>query len=97
MSKSSSTGRQSGVEYKLNVDGSENPKYVDLLDEDKPVAGQKYCCISFVSPEHIIKQRETFYMEEFLKNWDFTKSTEKYTQFFNFIAFKYGISFETIM
>jgi len=97
MSKSSSNDRQSGVEYKLNLDGSENPKYVDLLDEDKPVAGQKYCCISFISPEHIIKQREIFYMEEFLKNWDFTKSTEKFTQFLNFVAFKYGISFETIM
>jgi hypothetical protein len=97
MSKVLNNERQSGVEYKFNIDGSENPKYVDLLDEDKPVAGQKYCCVSFVSPEHIIKQRELFYMEEFLKGWDFTKATEKFTQFLNFVSFKYGISFETIM
>lgn len=93
----SNNDRQSGVEYRFNIDGSENPKYVDLLDEDKPVAGQKYCCVSFISPEHIIKQREIFYMEEFLKTWDFTKSSEKFTQFLNFISFKYGISFENIM
>ena len=29
-------------------DGTPNPKYVDLLDEDKPIAGQKFACISFV-------------------------------------------------
>ena len=26
----------------LNKDGSKNPKYVDLLEEDKPIAGQKF-------------------------------------------------------
>jgi len=40
-------------ERKLNSDGSVNPKYVDLLEEDKPIAGQKFVCISFVSPEKI--------------------------------------------
>ena len=32
--------------------GENNPKYVDLLDEDKPISGQKFACISFVSPEN---------------------------------------------
>ena len=62
MSKPSKDNRQSGVEYRYNLDKTENPKYVDLLDEDKPIAGQKFCCVSFVSPEHIIKQREHFLM-----------------------------------
>ena len=39
--------RNAYVEYKNNLDGSENPKYIDLLDEDKPIAGQKFACISF--------------------------------------------------
>jgi hypothetical protein len=59
-------------------------KYIDLLDEDKPVAGQKFSCISFVSPENVIKQREMFYMEEFIKGWDLSKSMEKFHQFLNF-------------
>ena len=63
MSKTSKDNRKNSVEYRYNLDGSENPKYVDLLDEDKAIAGQKFCCISFVSPEHIIKQREHFLME----------------------------------
>lgn len=96
LSNGSKDNRQPGVEYRINLDGSENSKYVDLLDEDKPIAGQKFCCVSFVSPEHIIKQREHFFMEEFIKGWDFTKSMEKFTQFLNFISYKYNINFENI-
>ena len=96
MSKTSKDNRQNSVEYRYNLDGSENPKYVDLLDEDKPIAGQKFCCVSFVSPEHIIKQREHFLMEEFIKGWDFTKSMEKFTQFLNFVSYKYGLNFESL-
>lgn len=77
--------------------GVNNPKYVDLLEEDKPIAGQKFCCVSFVSPEKILKKKELFYFQEFLKHWDFTKSTEKFTQFLNFIAFKYNLDFDKVM
>ena len=39
---------------KLNTDGTPNAMYVDLLDEDKPISGQKFVCVSFVSPEGCI-------------------------------------------
>ena len=45
-------------ERKLNTDGTVNPKYVDLLDEDRPIANQKFVCVSFVSPEDIIKAKK---------------------------------------
>lgn len=87
-----------GVTPKYLPDGKENPKYVDLLEEDKPIAGQKFVCLSFVSPEKIIKQKEEFLYEEFVKQWDFKKSMEKFTQFLNFIAFKYpSLSFDKLM
>lgn len=73
-----------------------NSKYVDLLDEDKPIAGQKFACLSFVSPEDIVKQREMFYFENFVKHWDFHKSMEKYTQFTNFLSYKYKLDFDKI-
>ena len=44
---------------KLNSDGANNPKYVDLLEEDKPISGQKFVCVSFVSPENILMQKNT--------------------------------------
>ena len=87
-----------GVTPKYLPDGKENPKYVDLLEEDKPIAGQKFVCLSFVSPEKIIKQKEEFLYEEFIKQWDFKKSMEKFSQFINFIAFKYpSLSFDKLM
>ena len=83
--------------YPTNNDGSKNDKYIDLLDEDKPIAGQAFCCISFISPEQIIKQKEMFYMDEFIKDWDLSKSFEKFNQFLNFISFKYTLSFEDLI
>jgi len=79
-----------------NDDGADNPTYVDLLEEDKPLSGQKFACISFVSPEKILKQKRHFYFEEFLKDYDLTKSTEKFTQFLNFISYKYNMKFEDL-
>ena len=76
--------------------GKQNPKYVDLLEEDKPIAGQKFACISFVSPENILKQKEIFFFEEFLKKWDLNKSMEKFVQFLNFVSFKYNMNFDDL-
>ena len=73
-----------------------DPKYVDLLDEDKPISGQKFFCCSFVSPEKILKQKELFMFERFLKNWDFQKSLEKYAHFLNFISYKYNLTFDDL-
>lgn len=86
--------RNPHVEYKNNLDGSKNPKYIDLLDEDKPIAGQKFACISFISPDKIIRQKDMFFFEEFLKQFDLNKSLEKFTQFLNFISFKYHVDFD---
>jgi len=76
--------------------GKANPKYADVLEVDKPIAGQNFVCMSFISPEKILKQKEVFFIEQFLKNWEFNKSMEKFHQFVNFAAFKYNISFEDL-
>ena len=81
----------------LNKDGSTNPKYVDLLEEDKPIAGQKFACISFVSPENILKQKTNFFFEEFLKGWDLAKSIEKFQKFTGFLAYKYDLNGQSVM
>ena len=74
----------------------ENTKYVDLLDEDKPIAGQKFVCLSFISPEKILKQKEQFYFDKFLKQFEFNKTMEKFNQFLNFLSFKYNLKQELI-
>lgn len=73
-----------------------NNPLVDLLDEDDTMSGQKFCCISFLSPENVIKNRDLFLFQQFLKKFDFTKSMEKYEQFLQFIIFKYNLEQETV-
>jgi hypothetical protein len=85
-----------GVTTRETQPGVANPKYVDVLDEDKPIAGQKFACVSFLSPEKIVKDRNTFMFGEFLKQWDMQKSMEKFTQFMSFISFKHGVSFDAL-
>ena len=41
---------------------------VDLLDEDRPIAEQKFVCLSFVSPEKVIKNKEIFFSKNLLNN-----------------------------
>lgn len=83
-------------EKKLNLDGSENPKYVDLLEEDRPISGQKFCCISFISPEKIIKERQQYFFEQYVKQWDMAKSLDKFNQFMHFLSVKYSLRFDNL-
>jgi hypothetical protein len=95
MSHSKSKNKKPSFERK-QVNGKTNPKYVDLLEEDKPIAGQKFVCVSFVSPENILKQKEVYFFEKFLKKWDLNKSMEKFVQFLNFVSYKYNMSFDDL-
>lgn len=70
--------------------------YVDVLDEDKPISGQKFVCVSFISPEKILKNKELFLFNEFIRTWDFTKSIEKYQHFFNFLSMKYNLDINSL-
>lgn len=70
---------------------------IDLLDEDKPIAGQKFACVSFVSPENIIKKKELFFFERFLKTYDFEKNNSKYTKFFQYIGYKHDIDMNLLV
>lgn len=83
-------------ERKTLPNGKPNPKYIDLCDEDTPLAGQKFACMSFVSPEKILKKRETYLFDQFVKQWDFTKSMGKYFDFLNFLAYKYNLKIDDI-
>jgi hypothetical protein len=77
--------------------GKENPKYVDLCEEDATIPSQKFVCISFISPEKILKQREQYMFEKFVQQWEFSKSIEKFGDFLNFLSFKYKIKMDDIM
>ena len=74
----------------------EDPKYIDLLDEDGPLAGQKFACLSFVSPEKVLRQKQEYFFDQFLEQYDLYKSMQKFTQFLNFVAYKYKVDFDKL-
>lgn len=53
----------------------------DFLEEDQEIPGQKYCLLSFLSPENVLKKKDIFLFEKFLQTYEFqsrTKNLEKY-------------------
>jgi hypothetical protein len=83
-------------EIKTLNDGSANPKYVDLLDEDPKIARQHWGVFSFLTPGNILKKREMFLFGSFVKQWDWVKSMTKFMDFLHFIAYKYNLNIETL-
>ena len=69
----------------------------DLLGEDPVISSQKFTCLSFLSPEEIIKEKQLFFFEKFLNTWDYTKSMNKFTEFMKFISYKYKVDENTLM
>ena len=76
---------------KTNPDGAPNPAYADLLEEDRPIAQQRFVCVSFVSPENILEDKKVFFFDRFVQTWDLGKSMEKYAQFTAFLSYKYNL------
>jgi len=49
----------------------------DFLTVDMPIPGQQYTCLSFISPENVLKSKTDFFMEEFWKALQQQKLWEK--------------------
>lgn len=86
----------SSFERKQLNDGSPNPKYVDVLDQDEKIAGQGFSCMSFLSPDKILEKREMFLFDQFVQRFDFTKSMSKFGDFINYLSYKYGLNSEKV-
>jgi hypothetical protein len=61
-------------------------KDADFLEQDPPLRGQNYVCLSFLSPEELLKRKDVFFFERFLQNFSddmndfFGKMLDKYTE-----------------
>lgn len=84
-------------EKKMTSEGKLNPRYVDLLNEDPVIPSQQFGCYSFVSPDKIIRQRDLFMFEKFVKQWQYSKALNMFSDFTLFLAYKYNLNSETVM
>lgn len=44
-------------------------KETDYLDEDKPIRGQNYVCLSFLSPEDVLANKDVFFFEKYMAQY----------------------------
>jgi len=59
-------------------------KQEDYLDQDPSLRGQNYVCLSFLSPENVIKRKEAYFFEKFIK--DFSRDM---SEFFDNLGLKF--------
>ena len=58
---------------------------------------QKFVCLSFVSPEKILKDKNLFFFQKFVDEYNFNKNAELLTKYSNFLSYKYNLNIEDVM
>ena len=70
---------------------------IDYLEEDPEIPTQRYCIISFLSPERILKQKAEFYNEKFVQWLDYDWKIKGMEHFMAFLAKKYSVKVDDLM
>lgn len=66
-------------------------KKEDYLDEDPPIKNQNYCLLSFISPDEVLINKETYYLKYFFK-----KLSDDLASLYNGLKSKYPDDIEFI-
>ncbi len=53
----------------------------DFLEEDAAIPGQRFCLLSFLSPEKVLANKNVFMFEKFLDNYEFASRTKNLEAF----------------
>jgi hypothetical protein len=91
------TTPQVSFEKRVLDNGEINPKYIDVLAEDQPIVGQRFVSISFISPETILKNRDLYFFEQFIKQWDINEARKEMLDFVHYIAYNYTIDIDELL
>ena len=67
---------------------ADNTQIEDYLEEDKPIPGQKYVCLSFISPEKVLEDKKTYQFYRYAKslNPEYSKTFAEFKEEFNFFT-----------
>jgi len=77
---------------KLEDDGTP----IDYLDEDPEIPTQRYCVISFLSPEKVLKQRAEFFNEKFIEWLEYDWKIKGMQQYMSFLSKKYSLKVDDL-
>jgi len=53
----------------------------DFLTEDVELPGQKYCLLSFLSPEKVLENKDIFFFSKFLETFEYTQRVTSFETF----------------
>ena len=70
---------------------------IDYLDEDPEIPTQKYCIVSFISPEKVVKNKEEFMFEKFVEWMDYEWKIKGLENFMAFLSKKYSVKIDDLM
>jgi len=70
---------------------------IDYLDEDPEIPTQKYCIVSFISPEKVVKNKEEFMFEKFVEWMDYEWKIKGLENFMAFLSKKYSLKIDDLM
>jgi hypothetical protein len=74
----------------------ETNQVIDYLDEDPEIPSQRYCVVSFLSPEKVIKQKEEFFNEKFIEWMEFDWKIKGMENLMAFISKKYSLKVDDL-
>ena len=70
---------------------------IDYLDEDPEIPTQKYCVVSFISPEKVIKQKQEVMFEKFVAWMDYEWKVKGLENFMAFLSKKYSVKIDDLL
>ncbi len=70
---------------------------IDYLDEDPEIPTQKYCIVSFLSPEKVIQDKSRFFFEKFIGFMNYDWKVKGLEHFMAFLSKKYNLKIDDLL
>jgi len=75
----------------------DNGDVIDYLDEDPEIPTQRYCLVSFLSPEKVIQDKQRFFFKEFMQYMNYDWKVKGLEHFMAFLSKKYDIKIDDLL
>lgn len=74
----------------------ENGQIIDFLEEDPEIPTQRYCIVSFISPEKVLKQKSEFMNEKFVEWLEYDWKIKGMETFMAYLSKKYALKVDDL-
>ena len=85
------------AQKKVTLPTRDDDGEIDYLDEDPELPNQRYCIVSFISPEKVIAQKNDYYFSKFIQWMDYDWKVKGVEHFVAYLSKKYSINIDDIM